>query len=311
MRITHGLHYMAAASTAITIGNFDGVHLGHRLMLQRLDAHARHHRQTVTVLSFEPHPREWFAPEQAPARLSSLRDKLACLQQLGVDHVHILPFNAQLAAMTAHEFVENLLLRQFHMQHLVVGDDFCFGARRAGNIDLLQQLGKQNRYSLDIVPGLTKNGTRISSTAIRTALADANLELAKQMLGRPFSISGHVVHGDKRGRELGFPTANLRILSVTPPLTGVFYVQIRLSSEQVFPAVANLGVRPTLNDGKKSRLEVHIPDFSGNLYGRIVQVTFLAHIRAERSFTSLDALRHQIAADVAQMRDIFRLPVSA
>lgn len=311
MRITHGFHFVSTVPTAITIGNFDGVHLGHRLMLQRLIAHARQHRQTATVLSFEPHPREWFTPEQAPARLSSLRDKLFCLQQLGVDHVHILPFHAHLASMTANDFVAQLLLRQLKMRHLVVGDDFCFGARRTGNIQLLQTLAEQHRYTLDIVPGLTLDDTRISSTAIRSALTEANLEQAEHMLGRAFSISGHVVHGDKRGRTLGFPTANLRIRSVTPPLTGVFCVQIHLSAEQTLPAVANLGVRPTLNEGKRSRLEIHIPDFSGNLYGRIVHVTFLARLRKERPFASLDALQQQIADDVAQMRDFFHLPVSA
>ncbi len=306
MRITHGLHPHVGQTCAITIGNFDGIHLGHQAMLKRLVAHAHAQQLRAAVVTFEPHPREWFAPDSAPARLSSMRDKLLGLKACGIEHVHVCPFNATLAHMPAQEFVENILLRGLGMRYLIIGDDFRFGAQRAGDFHLLQHLSAKHDYTLEAMPSLMVEQIRVSSTAIREALAAADFARAARLLGQPFRITGHVRHGEKRGRQLGFPTANLALKSRKPPMTGVFVVQVHGLAAQALPGVANQGVRPTLQAGLKTLLEVHLLDFSGDLYGRMIEVEFLTKLRDEQRFADLDALKRQIDYDVGCARDFFK-----
>lgn len=305
MRITHGLHPCLTRPSAVTAGNFDGVHLGHQAMLSRLSAHARQHGLESVAVTFEPHPREWFGGDDIPARLSSLRDKLAVMRTCGIDHVHICTFNQSLASMPADVFVRQVLLQGLGMHHLLIGDDFRFGHRRTGDFALLRQMGEQLGYSVDAMTSVLSDGERVSSTALREALAIGDLARAQRLAGRPFSISGHVVHGDKRGRQLGFPTANLNLNRRKLPVSGVFAVHVHGLSDTPLPGVANVGMRPTLQSGLQPRLETHILDFHGHLYGKIVDVEFLVRLRDEQKFPDLDALRHQISVDILHARSCF------
>ncbi len=318
MRITHGLHPHADLPSAVTIGNFDGVHRGHQAMLQRLVTYAHEHRLIATAITFEPHPREWFSPDQAPARLSSLRDKLTGLSRCGIDHVHICPFNAALANLPARQFVEDIMLRRMQMRHLLIGDDFRFGARRAGDFDLLQQLGKSLGYTTQAMPSIVVDQLRVSSTAIREALAAADFGLASRLLGQNYRISGHVIHGDKRGRQLGVPTANIKLNQRELPLTGVFMVNVHgigfqhpaheseTGTSSPLPAIANVGMRPTVAAGAQPRLEVHVLDFNGNLYGKVIEVEFMSRLRDEQRFAYLAALKRQIDYDITRARAFFK-----
>ncbi|ARU30831.1 riboflavin biosynthesis protein RibF [Sulfuriferula sp. AH1] len=311
MRITHGIHSVAAYPSAVTIGNFDGVHLGHQAMLRQLveTAHAR--RLTPCAITFEPHPREFFSPDNAPARLSNLRDKLDGLRATGIEHVHICRFNHALAHMPAEQFIDQILVRGLGMQHLLIGDDFRFGAKRAGDFALLQHHSAIYGYDLGAMPSITVNGLRVSSTAVRDALANSQLELAQQLLGHPYRISGRVAHGDKLGRELGFPTANLPIRHPKLPLTGIFVVEVHGLGTQALPAVASLGVRPTVKTEAQPILEIHLLNFNDNLYGRIIHVDFLAKLRDEEKYPDLATLIRQIQRDVECAHDYFNhLPVA-
>ena len=311
MRITHGIHPMATRPSAVAIGNFDGVHLGHQAMLQQLVATARARQLTSCAITFEPHPREFFTPEQAPARLSNLRDKLDGLRELGIEHVHICRFNDILAHMPATQFIEQILVRGLGMQHLLIGDDFRFGAKRAGDFALLQEYSKTHGYDLNAMTSITVNDLRVSSTAVRDALAKGQLALAQQLLGRPYRISGRVAHGDKLGRELGFPTANLPIKHTKLPLTGIFVVEVHGLAAQALPAVASLGVRPTVKTAAQPLLEIHLLNFDDNLYGRIIHVDFLVKLRDEEKYPDLATLTRQIQRDVECAHDYFNhLPVA-
>ncbi|BBP00067.1 bifunctional riboflavin kinase/FAD synthetase [Sulfuriferula nivalis] len=306
MRITHGNHPLVSHASAVTIGNFDGVHLGHQAMLQHVVDTARIRQLTPCAITFEPHPRELFTPETAPARLSNLRDKLMNLAAAGMKHTHICHFNNTLAHMPAEQFVQQILVDGLQTRYLLIGDDFRFGAKRAGNFELLQQLAPQHGYELAAMHSVTHNTTRVSSTAVRAALANGELDIAKQLLGHPYRISGRVAHGDKLGRELGFPTANIRMRRNKLPLTGIFVVEIHGISDHALPAVASLGVRPTVKTGAQPLLEIHLLNFTGNLYGRIIHVDFLAKLRDEAKYPDLATLTQQIALDVAQTHDYFQ-----
>lgn len=305
MRITHGLHPFGIQPSAVTIGNFDGVHLGHQAMIRQLVAAARARQLQACAITFEPHPREYFNPQQAPARLSNLRDKLEGLRQLGLNHVHICSFNHTLASMSAEQFIAQILVHGLKMQYLLIGDDFRFGAKRAGDFALLQTNSSLHGYALDAMPSITHSDLRVSSTAVRDALASNQLGLAQQLLGRPYRISGHVAHGDKLGRELGFPTANLPIRHANLPLTGIFVVEVHGLGTQPLPAVASLGVRPTVKTAAQPLLEIHLLNFNDNLYGRIIHVDFLAKLRDEEKYPDLDTLTRQIQRDVACAQDYF------
>lgn len=294
---------------ALTIGNFDGLHLGHQTMLTRLKNAAKQLGLPACVMTFEPHPREFLAPDEAPARLTSLREKLTCLIQAEVDCIHICRFDYDFARIGAEQFITRILNQQLAVRWLLVGDDFRFGARRAGDFTLLQALAAENNYTVATMPSFTIDGQRVSSTATREALARGDLDKAEKLLGRPYSISGRVVDGDKIGKQLGFPTANIQLKHNRPPLSGIFAVSVYgalLSSPAIaLPGVASLGVRPTTHENGKPVLEVHLFDFNQEIYGQHLQVNFLHKLRDEEKYQDIDTLIRQIEQDVAQAKRFF------
>jgi len=290
--------------SALAIGNFDGMHLGHQALLAKLTQTAKVLNLSSAVMTFEPHPREFFTPESAPARLCSLREKLEHFAEAGVERVYLCHFNKHFAKVTAEAFMQNILRDALNAQAILVGEDFRFGAKRAGSIQDFVD-AKFNLVSLPQVDlaAADLRIERVSSTRVRLALATGDLQHAAALLGRAYSVSGKVVHGAKRGRQLGFPTANVHMRHERPALTGVYAVKLNGLN-----AVANLGVRPTIAGLPKLMLEVHVLDFAGDLYGKHVHVEFLRKIRDEMKFESLDALKAQIAADVVVARDFFITP---
>ena len=309
MRVYRTIPARADAPVALTIGNFDGVHLGHQAMLERLKRSAAARRLPVAVMTFEPHPREFFAPDQAPTRLSSLREKLEVLDAAGVERVYVCRFNYDLARTPPEAFVERVLVQGLAVRWLLVGDDFRFGARRGGDLGLLKALASRYGYEVESMASVTVGGQRVSSTAIREALAAGKLDLAAQWLGRPYSISGRIVHGDHIGRKLGFPTANVRMRHNRPPLFGIFAVRVRGIDAQPLPGAASLGVRPTVDARGVPTLEVHLLDFDREIYGAHVCVEFFHKLRDEQRFPDLETLRNQIALDVENTRRFFRTPI--
>jgi len=298
MRITHGFTPLGTPH-AVTIGNFDGLHLGHQAMLARLQDVARARSLPSCVLSFEPHPREFFAPDQAPVRLSSLREKAECLQRLGIDRLHVFRFNRAFSALSAEAFIERVLGSTLQARYVLVGDDFRYGAKRTGDLALLQQAGQSLGFDAEFLPTVEVTGERASSTAVRSALAAGELEHAAHLLGRPYSISGRVVHGDKLGRDIGFPTANIQLKHNRPPLLGIFAVEVCGLDGAPLPGVASLGKRPTVkNPDAAPVLEVHLFDFDADIYGRRVRVDFLHKLRDEEKYPDLDSLVAQIQRDV-------------
>lgn len=289
----------------LAIGNFDGVHLGHRALLERLTATARQFDLPAAVMTFEPHPRELFAPEQAPARLTSLREKLALLDGCGIDEVYLLHFSRRLAELSAAEFIERVLVQGLGVRHLIIGDDFRFGKGRGGDFALLQAAGQRYGFGVEAMHTIEIDGERVSSSAVRDALGQGDLEHAARLLGRPYCISGRVVHGGKIGRKLGWPTANIQLKRKRVALTGVFAVTVSGLDKRHLPGVASLGVRPTLGRGLAPVLEVHLFDFDQEIYGVHVTVHFLHKLREEMKFSSLEALADQIACDVAATRKYF------
>jgi riboflavin kinase/FMN adenylyltransferase len=302
VRITRHLHSDATRPLALTIGNFDGVHRGHQAMLARLVEAAEDLELTPAVLTFDPHPREYFAPGSAPPRLSSLRSKLRLFATYGVETALVARFNARLAALDASTFITEILERRLNARWVLVGEDFRFGKGRAGDLALLRS--EARRFSVEAMGTVTVDGERVSSTAIREALAAGDLARAAAMLGRPYAIAGRVVHGDKLGRNLGFPTANLP-LRHKPPLTGIFAVRVHGLEEKPRTGVASLGVRPTVKQGARPLLEIFLFDFDRNIYGRRISVEFLHKLREEARYASLDALTRQIRADADQARAYF------
>jgi riboflavin kinase / FMN adenylyltransferase len=281
---------------AMAIGNFDGLHLGHQALLAKLVDTAKQTQLIPAVMTFEPHPREFFMPDKAPARLSSLREKLEYFEEAGVEEVFVLRFNQAFSAISAQDFMQHVLRQSLNTNTILVGGDFCFGAKRQGTVQTFIDAG----FDLIDFPQVVHHEQRISSTLVRTALANAELELAKELLGRPYSISGKVVHGAKRGRQLGFPTANVHMRHERPALMGVYAVKLDNR-----PAVANLGVRPTIAGVPKLMLEVYVIDFKGDLYNQHVHVQFLSKIREEMKFDGLEALKAQISKDVQVAKTYF------
>ncbi|MDO8893414.1 bifunctional riboflavin kinase/FAD synthetase [Nitrosomonas sp.] len=299
----------AKTPIALTIGNFDGVHLGHQAMLTRLKDAAKRLGLPACVMTFEPHPREFFAPDQAPARLTSLREKLKYLIQAEVDCIHVCRFNYDFARINPQQFITRTLNQELSVRWLLVGDDFRFGARRAGDFAMLQAHSAANGFSVEVMPSVTIDNQRISSTAIRQALATGDLNMAEELLGRPYSISGRVIDGDKLGKQIGFPTANIQLKYNHPPLSGIFVVAVRgaiqSSPATILPGVASLGVRPTIHKNGKPVLEVHLFDFSQDIYGQHLQVDFLHKLRDEEKYADIDTLIVQIKKDVLQAKDFF------
>ena len=302
MRITHGFRPLGTPH-AVTIGNFDGLHLGHKAMLARLQDVARARGLPTCVLSFEPHPREYFTPEQAPARLSSLREKAECLQRLGIDRLHVFRFDRAFSALSPEAFIDEVLGRTLQAKYVLVGDDFRYGARRAGDFALLKEKGQSLGFDAEHLPTVELAGERASSTAVRQALASGELEHAARLLGRPYSISGRVVHGDKLGRDIGFPTANIQLKHNRPPLMGIFAVEVCGLNGEPLQGVASLGKRPTVKGADAVPvLEVHLFDFKAEIYGRRVRVDFLHKLRDEEKYPDLDTLVAQIRLDVENAR---------
>ncbi len=291
-------HFPTASHTplALAIGNFDGLHLGHQALLTKLIATAKHKKLRPAVMTFEPHPREFFTPQNAPARLSSLREKLEYFTDAGVEDVFIFRFNHAFSAMAAQDFMQRILRESLNANTILVGEDFRFGAKRKGSVQYFVQAG----FDLIHFPQVAINAARVSSTLVRNALNDGDLEKAFTLLGRPYSISGKVVHGAKRGRQLGYPTANVHMRHERPALTGVYAVKL-----DGLKGVANLGVRPTIAGIPKLMLEVYVFDFDGDLYDQHVHVQFYHKVRDEIKFESLDALKAQIAQDVQSAKGFF------
>lgn len=289
---------------AVTIGNFDGVHRGHQRMLAELRERARALAVPALLVTFEPHPLEYLRPEQAPARLTGLRDKYAALRGEDLDAVVCLRFGPALAALAAEAFVQQVLVRALDARFVLVGDDFRFGHRRRGDFDLLSQLAPSCGFALERMRTVAEAGERISSTRIRELLARGELAQAEALLGRPYCISGRVRHGDRIGRTLGFPTVNLDFRRARPALHGVFTVLVHGAAAQPLAGVASVGTRPTVG-GRRPLLEVHLLDYQGDLYGRHIAVEFKQRLRGEERYQSLEALRQQIGRDVEAARAYF------
>ena len=301
MVVTHGSLQRARGRCALTIGNFDGVHRGHRALIDRVTAKAREAKLTSCVLTFEPHPREYFSPDAAPPRITRLRDKLELMAQAGVQRVHVARFDARFAALPAEKFISDVLLRGLGVQWLLVGRDFRFGAKRAGDFSTLQNHG----LAVEAMPDVQFEGKRVSSSAVRTALAAGDLAGAERLLGHPYTISGRVAHGAKLGRGLGFPTANI-VLRRPPPVSGIFAVEV----DRYGRGVASVGRRPTVNPVAIPLLEVHLfdhpkNDHDGDLYGEHLRVRFLKKLRDEQKYDGLPALQAAIARDARQAREFF------
>lgn len=306
----------ACAPCALTIGNFDGVHRGHQALLACVRQAAANCGLEAAVLTFEPHPREFFAERlgdasKAPTRISNLRDKLQSLSDAGIDRVVVEHFNAHFAALTPREFTENVLVHGLHVKWLMVGEDFRYGNKRAGDVAMLIEAGKEYGFHVEALPTLMNGGARISSSAVRSALALGDFVHAEQLLGHRHAISGHVVHGKKIGRTLGFPTLNLRIAHKHPALSGIFVVQVNGLGNHPVHGVASIGVRPTVDDSGRVLLEVYLFDYSASCYGNIVQVEFLQKIRDEEKYIDLPTLTKAIACDVAHGRSYFDAPTGA
>jgi riboflavin kinase/FMN adenylyltransferase len=319
MQVFRGFrHPGLAPQCALTIGNFDGVHRGHQAMLALLTNEARHRGLASCVMTFEPHPRDHFAalagkPESAPRRIATLRDKLSELERCGVDQTVVLRFGAQLSGLPAQAFIDDVLVRGLRARYVLVGDDFRFGAKRAGDYAMLDAAGDAQGFDVARMMSYEVHGARVSSSAVRAALAAGDMDLAGALLGRPYSISGHVQHGRKLGRELGFPTMNLRFAHPRPAAMGIFVVRVHGLTAQSLAGVANLGVRPTVDDAGRVLLEVYCLDWPARLsndaaYGRLLRVDLVAKLHDEVRYPSMQALRDGIAGDVARARQWFATP---
>lgn len=285
---------------ALTIGNFDGVHRGHQAMLLRLRQRAEALDLPACVMTFEPHPREFFSPANAPARLTSLREKLELFAALGVARTYVCRFDRNLAGLPAEDFVEQNLRARLGARWVLIGDDFRFGAKRLGDLALLQRLAASD-FEVESMASVALDGMRVSSTAVRAALAAGELDTAARLLGRDYAISGRVIHGEKTGRKLGFPTANIQLKHNKPPLAGIFAVKL-FGLERPFYGVASLGTRPTLRPHGLATLEVHLFDFKRDIYGEHVSVAFLHKLRDEERYPDLATLAAQIGRDAAAAR---------
>ena len=301
----------ARAPCALTIGNFDGVHRGHQALLAHVCRAARERSLVPTVMTFEPHPREYFAlqarrPELAPTRISGLRDKLAALAHHGIRRVLVERFDRRMAELSAAEFIEALLVAGLQTRWLLVGEDFRFGHKRAGDLALLREAGRRHGFEVVTLPDVRDaHGHRISSAEVRTALAVGDLPRAAHLLGHPYAISGHVIHGRQLGRTLGYPTLNLRVAPRCAARSGIYVTRVHGLGPAPKPAVASLGVRPTVEDGGRVLLEAHVLDESLAAYGKLVRVEFLHKLRDEEKFPDLPSLTAAIAEDERNARAYF------
>jgi len=316
MQVFRGFHHPGIApACALTIGNFDGVHRGHQAMLALLRSEAQHRGLPSCVMTFEPHPRDHFArvlnkPELAPTRIATLRDKLSELERCGIDQVVVLRFDARLASLSPQDFIDRVLVQGLHARYVLVGDDFRFGAKRAGDYAMLDAAGQRAGFDVARMLSYEVRGLRVSSSAVREALAAGDMAQAAVLLGRNYSISGHVLHGAKLGRELGFPTLNLRFGHARPAAGGIYVVRVHGLADRVLDGVASLGVRPTIQDSGRVLLETHCLDWPASLgaeggYRRCIRVELLHKLHDELRYESLDALREGIARDERDARAWF------
>lgn len=307
MRVIRGLTQLTpwTQGCLLTIGNFDGVHLGHQALIQKLAQRARVLRLPVVVMLFEPQPLEYFLTTQAPARLTSLREKVVQFSRLPVDSLLVLKFNQALAELSAEDFVRKILLDALNVKHLVVGDDFHFGKNRTGNFIFLQMLGARYGFTVEDTQAFLLNGVRVSSTAVRSALSAGDLTTAAHLLGRNFALSGRVVYGKQLGRTLGYPTINIPLRQPGVPLSGVFAIELVGLRERPLQGVANIGIRPTLAANGGWLLEAHLFDFNDQCYGCSVEIQLLHKLRDEQTFSALSALKAQIAQDVLAAKQFF------
>jgi len=305
MQVFRGIPERAEHGCVLSIGNFDGVHRGHQALLAQLRAKSEAPGLPAAVLTFEPHPREYFAHEDRPRRLTSLREKILLLKDQGVDRLYIGRFNQKLAGLTAEAFIEDVLVHGLGVRHLLIGDDFCFGKGRKGNFAMLQAAGDKIGFGVESMHTFRHEDERVSSSAVRAALAEGDMPHAARLLGRPYSISGRVMHGDKIGRTIGFPTANIQLKHRSPPLMGIYTVSVDGLADHPWPGVASVGVRPTINDAGRPTLEVHLFDWNTDCYDAHLRVNFLRKQRDEERYDSLDALTAQIARDAEEARAYF------
>lgn len=309
MQIIRGINQLQhfAQGCVLTIGNFDGVHIGHSVVINKLAEKGRLLGLPVVVMVFEPQPLEFFLKNNAPSRLTRLREKILHIIHLPVDHFLISRFNQQLADLDPEYFIQEILVRRLNVKYLVVGDDFHFGKARRGNFSLLQAAGKQYDFNVIDTASYAVKGSRVSSTLIRDALSCGDLGKAKSLLGRDYSVCGRVVHGEKLGRKIGFPTANIQMLRKNTPIQGVFAVTMTGIGERTICGVANVGARPTVNGKGKVLLETHLFNFNQDIYGKYVEVHFKHKIRSEMCFQSVDDLKQQIQLDTAQAKTLLQI----
>ena len=296
MQLVRGFQFQDTPGTVVAIGNFDGMHLGHQALIARAKEKAKQLSLPVVVLTFEPHPKEFFRPNEAMPRLMRFTEKWTVIDSLDVDYVCCLPFNKALATQSPEDFVKTVLLEKLNAKAVVVGDEFRFGAKRAGDIQSLKNFGDQFGFELQAISQVMQDDVRISSSRVREALANADFEAVQKLTGRSYSLTGRVAHGEKLGRQLGYPTANLFLHRKRVPLMGIFVVQVHGLSDQPLPAVASLGVRPTFG-GKQVLLEVHLFNFNQDIYRRRITVEFLKKIRDEEKFDDVTALVAQMDRD--------------
>lgn len=291
--------------TVVTLGNFDGVHLGHQALIGQASLKAKAKELPLVVVLFEPHPLEYFAAEKAPARLARLREKIELLSGINVNYVLRLKFDHFLANVEAEAFVSEFLINQLQTKYLVVGDDFHFGKNRCGDIHLLQKLSKKYHFEVEQLPSFIFDGERASSSLVRKALANNDFVKAANILGRPYSMVGRVIHGNKLGRRLGYPTANIPLKRLVSPLQGIFAVKVYLENGETYLGAASIGKRPTVNNLPKMLLEVYIFNFSEEIYGQLLKVEFFHKLREEAKFATLDDLIFQMDIDVKQAKQFF------
>jgi riboflavin kinase/FMN adenylyltransferase len=311
MKLIRGLHNLVSSSCELkqtgcvgTVGNFDGVHLGHQKVIKQVLKQACLRQVPSVVMVFEPQPQEFFLKDQAPPRLMSFREKLSALARLGVDYVVALQFNVRLRSLSAEGFIQHILMDGLNIKHLVIGDDFRFGCDRSGDFELLQNWGAKAGFSVEPTDSHLIDNQRVSSTRIRELLTKDALDEAEKLLGHRYSISGGVMHGQKLGRQIGVPTANLFLGRIRPVLVGVYVVKVLMPDGQILKGVANLGRRPTV-EGDNPVLEVHLLNFKDDLYGQHLNVCFLKKLRKEQKFESLDALKTQIFRDIEDAKSYF------
>ncbi len=306
MKIIRGIDNLNNQFTqcVLTLGNFDGVHLGHQQLINHLIKQSKKLNLPTVVMLFEPQPLEFFCKQNAPARLTSFKEKVELIKKLGIDYIIAVPFTQTFANMLAPDFIQDWLINKLQAKYIVIGDDFRFGRERKGDINLLQQYTHNNQFVVESMPTFVWNDLRISSTAVREALFNSDFKLAHCLLGRNYAIEGKVVHGNALARQLGFPTANIHLNRKKPALQGVYFVKVKnCCSNQHYHGIANIGIRPTI-EGKKAILEVNLFDFSGDIYGQYLDIIFVHKLRDEKKFDSLTDLKQQIAQDVCTAKQI-------